>query len=55
MGGVGQMLMFAYKVGEWGSQNAYVIVRISWKRPNWPQTKTAQVCNFWVLDRWNEN
>ena len=52
MGGVGQMLTFAYKVGGWGQQNAYVIIRISWKRPNWPQRKAARFCNFWVLDQY---
>ena len=31
MGGVGQMLMFAYKVGGWVWQNAYVITRITKK------------------------
>ena len=28
MGGCGQMLMFAYKVGGWVWQNTYVIIRI---------------------------
>ena len=40
------MLTFAYKVGGWVWQNAYVIIRISLKSPNWPQIKTARVCKF---------
>ena len=40
------MLTFAYKVGGWVWQNAYVIIRISLKSPNWPQIKTAWVCKF---------
>ena len=31
MGGVGQMLTFAYKVGGWVWQNAYVITKITKK------------------------
>ena len=31
MGGVGKMLMFAYKVGGWVWQNAYVITKITKK------------------------
>ena len=32
--------------GGWVWQNAYVIIRISLKSPNWPQIKTAWVCKF---------
>ena len=31
VGGCGQMLTFAYKVGRWGWQNAYIIIRINEK------------------------
>ena len=52
MGGCGQMLTFAYKVGGWGWQNAYVIIRINEK---WISRKIPiwlQVYNFRVLNRY---
>ena len=57
MGGVGQMLTFAYNVGGWGWQNAYVIIKVSSKRPNWPRRnwpwrKAAQVLDKYKYHWW---